>query len=64
MAKEPPDLPEVNDRVKLRGRDAVGILRQINARNWARIEWDVPGSAPRICHLYELEKEASHGPAL
>ena len=59
MKKGPPNKPGLNDRVKLRGRPETGVgqVDKINTEyNWCRVKWD-SGNGPRICHLYELEKE-------
>lgn len=56
MSKAPPNLPELNDRVKMRGKQFTnGIVKFINPENnWTRVEWEKEG--PTLCHLYELEK--------
>ena len=42
--KAPPNLPELGDRVKLRGRDAEGYLIWVNdfeiKKRWACVWWD------------------------
>lgn len=50
-------LPTEGDRVKLRGRDAVGVLHKLGGpeRKWASVRWDVKLSAPGLVHLHELE---------
>lgn len=49
-------VPVVGDRVRLRGREPVGVLRQIDAESsWARVEWDSDAKGPDICHLRELQ---------
>lgn len=56
IRKPPPNLPSVGGRVKLRGRQALGVLRSVNPEsNWSRVDWDEGVKAPLICHLYELE---------
>ena len=60
MSKVPPNLPEVGDRVKLRGRDYFGkLVRIIPDKNWAAVEWEKDKTGARIVHLFELEKQAS-----
>ena len=56
MTKPPPDLPKEGDRVKLRGKDAIGKLEIVTENNWARVAWDWHFRAPQIVHLYELER--------
>lgn len=63
MAKSPPNLPVEGDRVKLRGREAVGRLVQVSTidippihSQWANVKWDSGCKGPSVCHLYELEK--------
>lgn len=54
MARAPSSVPERGDRVKLRGRPHVGILRKYDPESqWATVEWDCLG--PKVCHRYELE---------
>ena len=68
---QPMNLPTVGDTVRLRGRGAVGVLRQVITRNnWSFVKWEpdkmrgpmylaTPGHparfGPVICHLFELE---------
>lgn len=55
--KHPPRVPpERGDRVRLRGRDATGVLKTIGSRGWACVDWDVVGAGPRFVHLGELER--------
>jgi hypothetical protein len=56
--KAPINTPEEGDTVKLRGRPAVGVLLQVDNRLWSWVKWNDGTPAPRICHLYELEKAA------
>lgn len=49
-------LPEIGDKVKLRGREPVGTLKSINDRSWAKVEWEAGKEGPRFVHLQELEK--------
>lgn len=59
MSKPPPDIPKRGDRVRLRGKGNIGVLRKMNdASKWATVEWDDFG--PRIVHLFELEKVDMH----
>jgi hypothetical protein len=52
------------DRVKLRGRSPIGVLRALRfppqrdaqVPTWADVEWDADVRGPKICHLHELEK--------
>lgn len=54
--KRPKNLPQVGDEVRWRGRDQYGILKQHNADNdWCMVEWDST-DAPKIVHLFELER--------
>ena len=54
-AKAPPNLPDLNDRVRLRSKGIEGRVVFVNPENnWARVEWESKG--PTLCHLYELEK--------
>ena len=54
--KKPPNTPEKGDRFSLRGRTASGRLRDVNERLWAAVDWDAGVEAPKLCHLYELQK--------
>jgi hypothetical protein len=56
MSKAPKNLPEVGERVKLRGRTATGKMVALSERGWADVEWDAEHTAPVICHLHELER--------
>ena len=56
MPKVPPNLPEVGDRCKMRGRNFAGILQKLNLELWAWVDWNGHEHGPSICHLYELEK--------
>lgn len=58
MAKEPPDLPSVGDRVRRRGFSltTTGTVLEIGGRRWTTVEWDKGVDAPRICHTHELVK--------
>jgi hypothetical protein len=59
MPKPPSNLPELHDRVRLRGRPKFeGTIIFINPENnWARVKWDNESMhGPGICHLWELEK--------
>lgn len=56
MAKAPPNIPQPGDRVRLRGRPPKGYLRHVDERQWSWVWWDVENSAPKITHLYELER--------
>jgi hypothetical protein len=49
--------PAVGDRVRLRGRKAVGTIKSVDDRLWCWMEWDRDwtSTAPKIVHLYELE---------
>ena len=54
--KAPPNLPNVGDKVKLRGMKLEGTVLSIkHENNWTRVKWD-EHSGPEICHLFELEK--------
>ena len=57
-AKRPPvNLPTIGDRVRLRGRGVIGILRRvIQENNWSYVDWEAAAAGPVICHLFELEK--------
>jgi hypothetical protein len=58
MAKAPLNIPERKDRVRLRGRDRVGILDRLDDQTlWATVTWDDTNSQMTV-HLWELEKEA------
>ncbi len=49
-------MPERGERVRLRGREPVGVLVRYDPEsNWATVEWDATG--PKICHRRELELE-------
>ena len=57
--KAPLNLPTVGDYCKLRGKQSCGKVVTINPKNnWAYIEWikEETPSAPKMCHLFELEK--------
>jgi hypothetical protein len=57
MVKAPPNLPEVGDRVRLRGNDCVGkLVRLIPDHPWAVVEWDKDKVGARVVHLLELEQ--------
>ena len=63
MAKPPSNLPSEGDKVKLRGRNAIGRLTHISTvdippifSQWANVKWDEGNKGPTVCHLYELEK--------
>lgn len=48
--------PIVGDKVKLKGRTPIGILKNISEdkySNWCDVDWEIDG--PKICHLLELE---------
>ena len=55
--KIPKNSPQAHDRVKLRGREIIGTLKQ-ETNKWCLVNWDSTNKevGPRICHLYELEK--------
>ena len=58
MAKAPRNLPELHDRVRMRGKNLFGVIKFINPENnWARVVWDHGCDGPIVCHIYELEKE-------
>ncbi len=59
MAKPPPPMPPtVGDRVRLRGRAPVGIVKWIgNEMSWCEVEWDAGPQGPRLVHLHEIEKQ-------
>ena len=58
MSKKPPQLPEIGERCKLRGRPLRGILRKVNDINkWAEVEWDIDARGPTVVHHWELERE-------
>ena len=64
MAKSPrppTNIPNVGDRVKLRGRKSIGLLEGVNDRQWAIVAWDAELPGPKIVHLFELEKLPEHG---
>ena len=55
MKKIRKPLPEREDRVKLRGRESVGVLKKYDPEtNWSTVDWENFG--PKICHRNELEK--------
>lgn len=56
MGKPPSDLPHVGERVIWRGRGAAGVLRSVDDRGWARVEWDQGTTAPKLVHHHELAK--------
>lgn len=57
MAKKPKDIPQIGDRVELRGRNIFGVLQNYDTENyWASVKWETNG--PVICHLHELKKVA------
>lgn len=57
MSKPPPNTPATGDRVKLRGRNAVGTLRQLDRSTlWSHVQWDDGLEGPSVVHLHELEK--------
>ena len=50
-------MPEVGDRVRLRGNDCVGkLVRLIPDHPWAVVEWDKDKVGARVVHLLELEQ--------
>lgn len=53
-SKPPVNTPAPGDRVKLRGRDSIGVLDRVDSRLWSWVKW--AGRGPTICHLFELEK--------
>lgn len=67
MKKPKQRLPEISDRVRLRGRGAPeGWVIWINELSWAWVWWDawetypdglaaLPSGGPKICGLAELE---------
>lgn len=55
MSRRPPNSPLVGNKVKLRGKDARGVLIWVNGRNWAQVAWDLDWTGPSIVHLHELE---------
>ena len=56
MAKAPPNLPAEGDKVRRRDRQVEGRLTYVNTQNnWCRVTWET-AVAPRVCHLYDLEK--------
>lgn len=56
ITKLPPNIPSIGDRVKLRGRTAIGKLEFFNERKWCQVIWDEPYAGPTLVHLNELEK--------
>ena len=57
--KKPKDLPQIGDRVELKGRGIFGILQNVDTENyWSAVKWDMNGPGPMICHLHELKKVA------
>lgn len=48
----------IGDRVKLRGRNPVGYIQQINSNSWCKVDWDICAIGPKIVHLNELERSA------
>lgn len=53
--KGPSNQPAIGDRVRLRGRPAIGTIETINKLNWVHVKWTGEGG-PILVHLYELEK--------
>lgn len=61
-SKAPPNTPERGDRCHLRGRPlATGVLAKLDDETkWVTVQWDSHvDRAPKICHLFELEREPS-----
>lgn len=56
MSKPPPNLPDIGDRVKLRGQNPRGVLEFFDNRKWAQVRWDEAFVGPALVHLHELEK--------
>lgn len=56
MAKRPPpNQPKVSDRVRMRGREFIGVVTYINPDTlWTQVRWD-GDFGPRYCHKFELE---------
>lgn len=53
MKKAKKTTPSVGNRVSLRGRGSIGVLKSCNDLNWCRVSWDSTG--PKLCHLLELD---------
>lgn len=53
--REPKPLLVRGDIVRLRGRTAVGILREVNERGWASVDWNPDAKGAAIVHIRELE---------
>lgn len=60
MAKPHKDPPLVGDKVRLRGRDPVGVIKAIGgpSNKWVAVKWDIEKSGPGMVHINELEKFA------
>ena len=57
MARGPKNLPDREDRVKLRGRERRGkLLKMDDEILWCTVQWD-DSDKTTMCHLYELEKD-------
>lgn len=54
-SKAPVNTPKVGSRVRLRGRQATGLLTKVDARKWADVTWEADAAGPKIVHLFELE---------
>jgi hypothetical protein len=55
LLKPKPPQPAKGDRVKLRGREPVGILSHREPNGWANVKWDEGCCGPKIVHINELE---------
>jgi hypothetical protein len=57
MKKPKFEPPKRFDFVKLRGRDAKGLLYKMDDETkWCTVEWDPDHKGPKYVHLFELEK--------
>ena len=60
MTKAPPNIPDLNDRCKMRGDSplrgtVVSVGHGERFPNWCRVVWDGVDN-PMLCHLFQLEK--------
>lgn len=60
MAKRPKDVPDIGDRVEMRGSGLRGTLINTDTDNdWSSVKWDTSG--PTVVHLFELRKIPKDG---
>lgn len=57
MTKPPTNTPTIGDNVRLRGRPAWGVLKSVDVRLWAQVDWAEGAAGPKFVHLHELVKD-------